>query len=78
MQVHHVENEYCKYSLANVTLDAVSLCPLKTVNSVWFEVASIFLSLVFEKNPANGKEAAKVIRCRYVWSYLSKESLVFS
>ena len=35
---------------------------LKTVHCVWLEVASIFLSLVFEKNNANGKEAPRQVK----------------
>ena len=44
--------------------------------SVWLELASIFLSLVFEKNIANGKEACQDDRVQVcLLSYLSKNYL---
>ena len=46
---------------------------------VWLELASIFLSLVFEKNTAEGKQACQDDRVQVcLLSYLLKELLIFS
>ena len=52
---------------------------LKTGNCVWLELASVFLSLVFEKNTANGKEACQDDRVQVcLLSYFSKALLIFA
>ena len=45
---------------------------------VWLELASIFLSLVFEKNTANGKEACQDDRVRYVCYHICWRNYSFS
>ena len=73
MQMHHVE-EHCQ----SIGSPMWRWSLLKTGYCVWLEVASIFLSLVFKKNTANGKEACQDDQVQVcLLSYLSKESLVF-
>ena len=81
MQMRHVEKVYSvkTKSTVNIRQAMWRWSLLKTGHSVWLEVASIFISLVFEKDTANGKEACQGYQVQVcLLSYLSKESLVFS
>ena len=80
MQMHHVEKLSSVKTKSTVSIGSPmwrwSL--LKNGYYVWLEVASIFLSLVFKKNTANGKEACQDDQVQVcLLSYLSEESLVF-
>ena len=59
------------YSLANVTLES-----FETEHCVWLEVASIFLSLVFEKILQMAKKLVKMIGCTYVCYHICRRNLL--
>ena len=44
---------------------------MKTGHCVWLELASIFLSLVFEKTLQMAKKLVKMIGCRYVCYHIT-------
>ena len=79
MQMHHVEKVSSVKTKNTVSIGSpLWRWSLWKLDIVWLEVASIFLSLVFKKNTANGKEARRDDQVQVcLLSYLSKESLVF-
>ena len=51
---------------------------LKSGHFVWLELASIFLSLVFEKTLQMAKKLAKIIGCRYICYHICRRNYSFS
>ena len=82
MWVHHVGKVFGQIkSTLCICLPMLRWSFLKNGRHVWLGVASIFLSLVFEKSLQMAKELVKMIRGTYICgdvflSYLLKESLV--
>ena len=50
---------------------------LKTGHFVWLELASIFLSLVFEKKLQMAKKLVNMIGCRYVCCHICRRNYSF-
>ena len=80
--MHHVEKVFGQIkSTLCICSPMLRWSFLKNGRHAWLGVASIFLSLVFEKSLQMAKELVKMIRCMYICgdvflSYLLKGSLV--